>query len=315
MNDKELISILCPIFNEKDTIGHFYSEVEKVICAQTEFDWELIFINDGSTDGTSSVLQQITTFDQRVKVIELSRNFGKEIALSAGIDYSSGNAVIPIDVDLQDPVNLIPSMITKWNEGFQIVLARRSNRKNDTYLKRTTAKYFYKLINFLSDTPLPENVGDFRLMDRSVVDALKQMPENQRFMKGLFAWVGFSSCFIDYKRDNRFAGETKFNGRSLWKLALDGIINFSTLPLKVWTYCGSLGVLVCVSYAVIIFVDSLIFGNPVKGYPSTVILIIFFGSLQLIGIGILGEYIGRIFLETKRRPLYFVKNKVNFSDD
>lgn len=245
--------------------------------------------------------------DPRFRVLEFSRNFGKEAALTAGIDAARGEAVIPIDADLQDPPGLIADMVKAWREGAEVVLAKRVDRSSDGVLKRKTAAWFYQLHNKLSKTKIPENVGDFRLMDRAVVNALKQLPERQRFMKGLFAWVGFRTVTLDYTRAPRAAGETKFSGLALWNFAMEGFTSFSTAPLKVWTYLGALSAVLTFLYAVYIVIRTVVLGNQVPGYASLFVAITFFGSVQLISIGLLGEYIGRIYMETKQRPAYLIR--------
>jgi glycosyltransferase involved in cell wall biosynthesis len=247
-----------------------------------------------------------------IKVVDLSRNFGKEPALTAGLELCSGDIVIPMDVDLQDPPELIPDMIAKWQEGFDVVLAIRSDRSTDSFMKRFTASGFYKLFSRVSDVDLPDNAGDFRLMDRRVVEALKQLPERTRFMKGLFAWLGFKTTQLYFKREERFAGQGKWGSWKLWNFALDGIFSFSTTPLRIWTYLGfSLSVL-SVIYLFYVVVDTLIYGNDVAGYPSLVALLLFFNGVILMGLGVVGEYVGRIFLESKRRPIYLIREKIGF---
>lgn len=270
--------------------------------------FEVVCVNDGSTDNTLEVLKTKADEDRRVRVIDLSRNFGKEAALTAALDHSAGDAVIPIDADLQDPPELIITMIQKWHEGYEVVLARRVDRSSDSWLKRTTAKMFYRVHNFISHPSIPENVGDFRLMDRCVVEALKHLRETNRFMKGLFAWAGFRTCMIDYKREARISGTTKFNGWRLWKLAIEGITSFSTMPLTLWFYVGGIISFSTFMYGIYIFFRTLIQGIDVPGYASLVCLILFFGGLQMFGIGILGEYVGRTYTESKRRPVYIVRN-------
>jgi glycosyltransferase involved in cell wall biosynthesis len=245
--------------------------------------------------------------DPHFRVVELSRNFGKEAALTAGIDAARGDAVIPIDADLQDPPELIPTLIGEWQQGVEVVLARRTDRSADSFLKRQTAEMFYRIHNLLSPIKIPDNVGDFRLMNRASVEALKQLPERQRFMKGLFAWVGFKTAIVDYTRNPRVAGSTKFSGWKLWNFALEGVTSFSAAPLKVWSYVGGVGALLTFFYAAFIIVRTLIYGVDIPGYASLLVAILFFGSLQLISVGMLGEYLGRIYMETKQRPLYLIR--------
>ncbi|MDR2180111.1 MAG: glycosyltransferase family 2 protein [Synergistaceae bacterium] len=255
---------------------------------------------------TLDVLLSFARKDLRVKVIDLSRNFGKEAALTAAIDYASGDAMIPIDVDLQDSPELI--MVEKWHEGYEVVLAKRIDRSTDSFMKRFTAQLFYYCHNKISSPPMPENVGDFRLMDRRVTDALKTLRERHRFMKGLFAWVGFKTCVVEYTRQMRTAGKSNFNGWRLWKFALEGITSFSTFPLTMWLYLGSFISLGAFCYDMFIFLKTLILGVALPGYTSSVCMILFFGGLQLLGIGILGEYIGRTYMESKQRPIYIVRS-------
>ncbi len=303
----ELISLVVPFYNEAEAIPHFCATLLPALAAIPETDWEIVCVDDGSRDTTLLQLVALAQADPRFRVIEFSRNFGKEAALTAGIDAASGAAVIPIDADLQDPPELIARMLAAWRAGAEVVLARRMDRSSDGMLKRKTAAWFYRLHNRLSHTKIPENVGDFRLMDRVVVNALKQLPERQRFMKGLFAWVGFRTVTIDYARAPRAAGATKFSGFALWNFALEGFTSFSTAPLKIWTYLGALTALGTVLYALYIIIYTVVFGNKVPGYASLFVAITFFGSVQLISIGLLGEYIGRIYLETKQRPSYLIR--------
>ena len=306
----QLISIVVPFFNEGGAINHFYSGMSPILSLNIGCNFEVICVDDGSTDSTLSELIELTKKDTRFHILEFSRNFGKEAALSAGIDFANGDAVIPIDADLQDPPELIIKMVQLWKDGAEVVLAKRVDRSTDSFMKRKTASLFYKLHNKLSTTMrIPENVGDFRLMDRVVVDALKQLPERQRFMKGLFAWVGFKSVTVEYSRSSRSAGETKFSGWRLWNFALEGITSFSLVPLKIWTYLGLFGAFLAFLYASFIIIRTLIFGIVLPGYASLLVVVLFFGSLQLISIGILGEYIGRIYFETKNRPLYIVRKR------
>jgi glycosyltransferase involved in cell wall biosynthesis len=273
---------------------------------EVDEDYEVVFVDDGSGDGTLGILRGLASASPVVRVVQLSRNFGKEAALTAAIDFASGDAVIPIDADLQDPPEIIPKLIDKWREGYDVVLARRSDRRADSFFKRWSAKIFYHLNNKISRTPLPENVGDFRMMSRRVVDVLKQLPERQRFMKGLFAWVGFKSATVDYARAERSTGRSSFNFARLLGLAVEGITSFSSLPLVVWSYLGAVISFFSFIYAVFIVGRTVISGVDLPGYASTLCLMLFLGGVQLIGIGILGEYVGRTYMESKRRPIYIV---------
>ncbi|HQT47868.1 MAG TPA: glycosyltransferase family 2 protein, partial [Acidocella sp.] len=301
------LSLVVPFYNEAAAIQPFYDAILPCLEAIGGTAWEIVCVDDGSTDGTLLKLVALAQADGRFRVIEFSRNFGKEAALTAGIDAALGEAVVPIDADLQDPPELIAEMVAAWRAGAEVVLARRADRASDGVLKRQTAAWFYRLHNRVSKTKIPENVGDFRLMDRIVVEALKQLPERQRFMKGLFAWVGFRTVVLDYARAPRAAGTSKFSGLALWNFAIEGITSFSTLPLKIWTYLGAFSALVTLIYALFILVRTLIFGSSVPGYASLFVAVLFFGSVQLISIGLLGEYIGRIYLETKQRPGYLIR--------
>ena len=307
MAQRPLVSIVTPFYNEGEGVKHFYQVMAQTMEKLPDFDFEIVCVDDGSRDSTLEQLIAISKTDPRVTVLEFSRNFGKEPAMTAGIDVTSGDCVIPIDADLQDPPALITEMLKKWQEGAEVVLAKRVDRSTDSYAKRTTALMFYRLHNALSGLQIPENVGDYRLMDRVVVDALKQLPERQRFMKGLFAWVGFKTATVEYVRDARLVGDSKFSGWKLWNFAIEGITSFSLVPLKVWTYVGGIGALFAFCYAVFVVIKTLVFGIDVPGYASLLVVILFFGSLQLICLGVLGEYIGRIYFESKQRPLYLIR--------
>lgn len=300
------ISLVVPVFNEEDTIPIFYKAVREYEQLK-EYEVEIVFINDGSKDSTENIINALAISDELVKSLSFTRNFGKEPALFAGLDHASGDAVIPIDVDLQDPIEVIPLLIEKWKNGADMVLAKRTDRSTDGHLKRKSAEMFYKLHNKISTPKIEENVGDFRLMSRETVENIQKLPERNLFMKGILSWVGGRTEVVEYARAERCAGESKFNGWKLWNLALEGITSFSTFPLRVWTYIG-LGVSVfAFLYAAWMIVDKIIWGNPVPGYPSLMTAILFLGGVQLIGIGVLGEYIGRIYIETKRRPKYIIK--------
>jgi glycosyltransferase involved in cell wall biosynthesis len=309
MAQRPLVSIVTPFYNEGEGVKHFYQVMTQTMEKLPDFDFEIVCVDDGSRDNTLEQLIAISKTDPRVSVLEFSRNFGKEPAMTAGIDAAAGDCVIPIDADLQDPPALISQMLQKWQEGAEVVLAKRIDRSTDTYAKRTTALMFYRLHNALSHLQIPENVGDYRLMDRVVVDALKQLPERQRFMKGLFAWVGFKTVTVDYSREARLAGESKFSGWKLWNFAIEGITSFSLAPLKVWVYIGSFGALFAFIYASFIVIRTLIFGIDLPGYASLLVVTLFFASLQLISLGVIGEYIGRIYFESKQRPLYLIRKK------
>lgn len=303
------VSLIVPVFNEEQAINLFYQAVRRELrLDRTEV--EIVFINDGSSDLTGEQATALAQADDQVVLINFSRNFGKEPALFAGLEYATGDAVIPMDVDLQDPISVIPLLIEQWQKGADVVLAKRRNRATDSYLKRHSASLFYHLLNRISYTRIEENVGDFRLMDRKVVDVIRALPEHQLFMKGVLSWAGFNSVVVEYERARRVAGDSKFNGWKLWNLALEGVTSFSTVPLRLWTYVGGCVSIFAVLYAVYMVLDKIFFGNSVPGYPSLMTAILFLGGVQLIGIGVLGEYIGRIYIESKHRPRYVVKDIV-----
>lgn len=303
------LSIVVPMYNEEEAMAHFFKRVQTVLKTVTEA-YEIICVNDGSQDLTLARLREWAETDARIKVVNLSRNFGKEIALSAGLDHAVGKAVVPIDADLQDPPEVIPLMLAKWRAGAKLVLAKRRDRSSDGWLKRATANGAYWLFSKLSRPQIPQNVGDFRLMDRVVVDAIKRLPERSRFMKGLFAWVGYEAEIVEYDREARSAGETKWNYWKLWNFALDGITSFSSLPLRIWSYLGFGVSIFAMGYLAWTVAKTLIFGLDVPGYASLMSVILFFNGISLIGIGVLGEYLGRIFTEVKARPLYIVSETI-----
>ncbi|WP_126283621.1 glycosyltransferase family 2 protein [Burkholderia stagnalis] len=304
-----LISLVVPFYNEGEAVEHFFDVVMPLMSGIDGIRFEIVCVNDGSRDDTLDRLIAIGTKDRRVRVIDLTRNFGKEAALTAGIDEAVGDAVIPIDADLQDPPSLIPVMIEHWRGGAEVVAARRTNRACDSFAKRTAAKLYYRVHNALSEVKLPENVGDFRLMDRQVVNALRSLPERRRFMKGLFAWVGFRTVIVDYEREARSAGKSKFSGWKLWNFALEGITSFSTVPLRSWTYIGLGIAALSFVYGSFIVTRTLMFGNPVPGYASLISAMLFISGIELVGIGVVGEYVGRIYYETKERPVYLVRRR------
>ncbi|WP_097304901.1 glycosyltransferase family 2 protein [Pseudomonas chlororaphis] len=307
------ISLIVPVFNEEQAIGLFYQAVRRELRFE-QGDVEIVFINDGSSDRTAEEVKALAQMDEQVLLINFSRNFGKEPALFAGLEHASGDAVIPMDVDLQDPISVIPRLIEEWQKGADVVLAKRRGRAADSYLRRCSAALFYHLLNRIAYTRIEENVGDFRLMDRKVVDVIRTLPEHQLFMKGVLSWAGFTTVVVEYERAGRVAGNSKFNGWKLWNLALEGITSFSTVPLRLWTYIGGGISIFAVLYAVYMVLDKIFFGNSVPGYPSLMTAILFLGGVQLIGIGILGEYVGRIYIEAKHRPRYVIKDVIGGKD-
>lgn len=303
---RPLVSLVVPFYNESAGVAAFQAAITATIDAIQSVEFEIVCVDDGSRDDTLARLLAMIPHDGRFRVIELSRNFGREAALTAGIEAARGSAVIPMDADLQDPPHLIMRMVAAWRDGADVVLARRVDRAADSFTRRKTAQFFYRFHNQVSSVKIPENVGDFRLMDRKVVDALARLPESQRFMKGLFAWVGFRQLAVPYAREPRLAGGSKFNYWRLWNLALEGITSFSTVPLRLATYIGVATALLAFIWGLVIVVRTLAWGDEVQGWPTMMTVILFLGGLQLVALGIIGEYLGRIYLETKQRPLYLV---------
>jgi len=304
--NRHILSIIVPVYNEEAVIREFQSRLSDVLDGLS-MTVEVIYINDGSSDTTLEVLDTLREQDERIYLLDLSRNFGKELAMTAGLDHACGDAVIIIDADLQDPPELIPDMLDTWQQGFDVVYMKRRSRKGETWFKRLTAYGFYKLISKLGKVKIPENVGDFRLMDRRAVTALCSLREENRFMKGLFAWVGYSQKALLYDRDERFAGETKWNYFKLWTLSLEGVTSFSTAPLKLASMLGLIIASGSFFYGLLVIINTILFGESVRGYPTMMVVILFLGGVQLITTGILGEYLGRMFMETKQRPLYLLK--------
>ena len=303
-----MLSIIIPAYNEEEVLGEFYRRLIGVL-SKIDLPYELVFVNDGSRDSTLQLLEGLSQQDGSVVVIDLSRNFGKEIAVSAGIDFCRGDAVVIIDADLQDPPELIPELVKQWQLGYDNVYARRTSRDGESMLKKATSYLFYRFIRGMTHIDIPADTGDFRLLSRRAVDALKQLPERNRFMKGLYAWIGYSAIAVDYRRDPRYAGKTKWNYWKLWNFALEGITSFTEVPLKLASYVGGFMAFAAICYGVYIIIKTVVLGNDVPGYPSLIVTILFLGGIQLIFIGVLGEYLGRAFAEIKQRPLYFV-NKI-----
>lgn len=306
MNDATLLSIIVPVFNEQEVLGEFYQRTVQVL-ADVDAVVEIIFVNDGSTDYSLIMLEDLRDNDPRVAILDLSRNFGKDIAMTAGLDHARGDAVVIIDADLQDPPELIPQMLEEWRHGFDVVYAQRRSRAGESVFKKTTASLFYRIMQRISRVQIPVDTGDFRLLSRRAVDALSGLRERHRFMKGLFAWIGYPQKAILYDRDARHDGKTKWNYLALWNFALEGVTSFSTLPLKVATYLGTLTAFGAFLFGLFIIVQTLFFGNPVAGYPSLLVVVLFLGGIQLMALGVIGEYLGRMFDETKGRPLYLLK--------
>ncbi|NJK47046.1 glycosyltransferase family 2 protein [Candidatus Gracilibacteria bacterium] len=309
-NDVEL-SVVVPCYNEEPNLDYLFERLTAVL-ARLNLEYEIICVNDGSVDNTLKRLIEYHHRNPTIKIVNFSRNFGKEIALSAGIDYTIGAAVVPIDADLQDPPELIEQLLAKWREGYDVVYAVRRSRKGETWFKRLTAGAFYRVISAMTNITIPQDTGDFRLLDRQVVEALKQLPERRRFMKGLFAWVGYQQSAIEYDRDPRYQGNTKWNYWKLWNFALEGITSFSFAPLKIWSYVGLVISLVSFVYASFLVIRTLIFGIDVPGYASIMVAVLFLGGVQMLSLGFIGEYLGRVYDEVKQRPLYLVRDCYGF---
>ena len=313
-NTRPVISIVAPFYNEELLIDLFFRTVIDIL-EETEMEWEIVCGDDGSRDRTLERLLAGARANPSVKILQLSRNFGKEAALTAGMEASSGDVVILIDADLQDPPELISRMLDKWREGYDVVYGVRQSRASDSLGKRISAGGFYRIFNKLTPTPVPANAGDFRLMDRRVVDRVRELPERTRFMKGLFAWVGFKSTAIAYDRPGRVAGQSAWSYWKLWNFALDGLTSFSTMPLRIWTYVGLTVSLLSFLYASFLVFRTLVVGVDLPGYASLMVVILFLGGIQLISLGVIGEYLGRVFIEVKQRPVYLVDQVYQFGPD
>ncbi len=299
------LSVVVPVFNEEEVLPEFHRRLAGVLD-KLPAQSEIIYVNDGSVDHSLHEIRRLKKEDARIAIVDLSRNFGKEIAMTAGFDHARGDAVVVIDADLQDPPELIPEMIKHWREGFDVVYAQRTSRAGESVFKKTTAHLFYRIIQKLSRVEIPRDVGDFRLLSRRAADALAGLREQHRFMKGLFAWIGYSQKAVSYQRDSRHDGKTKWSYIGLWNFAIEGITSFSTIPLKAATYLGMLAAFAAFLFGMFIVLQTLLYGNPVPGYPSLLVVVLFLGGIQLMALGVIGEYLGRMFDETKRRPLYLI---------
>jgi glycosyltransferase involved in cell wall biosynthesis len=299
------LQIIVPVFNEQEVVDLFYEKMKQILTT-CDVDWSILFVDDGSTDGTVQHIEFLRHKDNRIGYITLSRNFGKEYALTAGLDHADADVVVVIDVDLQDPPELIPQMLDLWSEGYDVVYATRKAREGETYLKKATASWFYKIINKMSNISIPKDTGDYRLLDIKAVRAINKLRESNRFMKGLFAWVGYKQKAIYFDRKERAAGTTKFNFSKLFSFAIDGITSFSYVPLKFATWIGTIVALLSFAYGIKVIAKALIFGGDPQGYPTMMVVILFLGGIQLMALGIIGEYLGRLFEENKRRPLYLI---------
>ncbi len=306
MENKKLITILVPAYNEQDVLSMLYERLSKIMDSNTNYNFEILFVNDGSKDKTLDIIKNMRLYDNRVCYLNLSRNYGKETAMIAGLDYSKGDAVIIIDADLQDPPELIPEMIKYWEQGYDDVYAKRRSRKGETWLKKFTSKMYYKTLQSVTKIEIQKDTGDFRLLDRRCVEALKQIRESQRYTKGLFSWIGYNKKEILYDRDPRAAGQTKWNYKKLIDLSIDGLTSFTTAPLRWSAIIGILISIIGFIYMLTIIIKTIVSGVDVPGYASTMVVILFIGGIQLIFLGVIGEYLGRAFYETKNRPIYFV---------
>ena len=306
MENKKLVTILVPAYNEQEVLNMLYDRLSNIMNSMPNYDFEILFVNDGSKDKTLNIIQELREHDKRVCYLNLSRNYGKEIAMIAGLDYSKGDAVIIIDADLQDPPELIPEMVSFWEQGYDDVYAKRKSRKGETFLKKFTSKMYYKTLQSFTKIEIQKDTGDFRLLDRRCVEALKQFRESQRYTKGLFSWIGYNKKEILYDRDPRAAGKTKWNYRKLINLSIDGITSFTTAPLRWATTTGIIISILGFIYMMFIIIKTLAYGVDVPGYSSTMVVMLFLGGIQLIFLGIIGEYLGRAFYESKHRPIYFV---------
>ena len=304
------LSVIIPVFNEESVLAPLRARLEPAVRACTQ-EYEIIFVNDGSTDGTLALLKTWAAEDTHLKIISLSRNYGKETAITAGLAAATGDGVALLDADLQDPPEILTAFWEKLNAGYDNIYGVREDRSSDSFLKRVTAGLFYKVYNYLSDTPLPPHAGDCRLLSRRAVNAVLALPERERFMKGLFTWVGYKSVAVPFVREKRAAGRTKWSYWKLWNFALNGLTASTTLPLKLWTYFGLLVSAAAFVFALWTAYKKIVFGNPVSGYTSLMVAILFFSGVQLITLGVIGEYLSRIFNEVKQRPAYFIDEKIN----
>jgi len=308
---KKKVSILIPCYNEEQTLPQLYAQLVQLMDSDNNHEWEIMFVNDGSNDGTLALLQQLQRQDQRVNYLDLSRNFGKENAMLAGFDHVTGDCMVIMDADLQHPPTLIPTMIEWWEQGYDDVYAKRASRGKESWLRKRLSLLFYKLLQTSSRFTMLANVGDFRLLDRCCINALKRMRESERYTKGMYCWIGFKKKEVTFEQGDRAAGQSSWTYRSLFSLALDGITSFSTLPLRISTIMGCIISVGALLYMLYIFITALLWGDPVQGFPTLAVIILFLGGIQLLSLGVIGEYIGRIYNETKNRPDYIVREHNN----
>ncbi|HDR3581922.1 glycosyltransferase family 2 protein [Bacillus anthracis] len=311
---QKLISVVVPMYFEEEVAQECYNRLKSVML-QNDINYEFVFVNDGSTDRTMEILSEIAANDYRTKIVNFARNFGHQVAVTAGIAATKGDAIVIIDADLQDPPEVIPELIAKWEEGYEVVYAKRKQRKGETWFKLLTAKYFYKFLNYMSDIDIPKDTGDFRIIDRKVADVFNQMTERNRFIRGMMSWVGFRQTYVEYERDERFAGETKYPLKKMIKFASDGIIAFSTKPLRIVMSLGLLSVLISIIVLLYTITVKIIGNGTQTGWASIMVAITFFSGIQLLGLGIVGQYIARIYDESKNRPIYIVKETINIDQE
>ncbi|MES5952748.1 glycosyltransferase family 2 protein [Bacillus fungorum] len=311
---QKLISVVVPMYFEEEVAQECYNRLKSVML-QNDINYEFVFVNDGSTDRTMEILSEIAANDYRTKIVNFARNFGHQVAVTAGIAAAKGDAIVIIDADLQDPPEVIPELIAKWEEGYEVVYAKRKQRKGETWFKLLTAKYFYKFLNYMSDIDIPKDTGDFRIIDRKVADVFNQMTERNRFIRGMMSWVGFRQTYVEYERDERFAGETKYPLKKMIKFASDGIIAFSTKPLRIVMTLGLLSVLISIIVLLYTITVKIIGTGTQTGWASIMVAITFFSGIQLLGLGIVGQYIARIYDESKNRPIYIVKETINIEQE
>jgi glycosyltransferase involved in cell wall biosynthesis len=304
-----LISIIVPLYNEESNILPFYQKLDATIN-QIEHEFEILFVNDGSSDSSINILKKLQKKHKNISIIDLSRNFGKEIAITAGLDHCRGDAAVIMDADLQHPPYLIKELVDNWQDGYEVVYTVNDTREDEDFHKRSLTKAFYKILNLFSSYKIPENAGDFRLLDRKAIDAITKFREQHRFMKGLYSFIGYKQKAISYKPEMRYSGSTKWNYFKLINFAIEGITSFSSSPLRIATYLGIVCATFAFVYALEIIIQTIFYGNPVSGYPSIMVMILFLGGVQLICLGIIGEYIGRVFDETKTRPLYIIREHI-----
>ena len=311
---QKLISVVVPMYFEEEVAQECYNRLKSVML-QNDINYEFVFVNDGSTDRTMEILSEIAANDYRTKIVNFARNFGHQVAVTAGIAAAKSDAIVIIDADLQDPPEVIPELIAKWEEGYEVVYAKRKQRKGETWFKLLTAKYFYKFLNYMSDIDIPKDTGDFRIIDRKVADVFNQMTERNRFIRGMMSWVGFRQTYVEYERDERFAGETKYPLKKMIKFASDGIIAFSTKPLRIVMSLGLLSVLISIIVLLYTITVKIIGNGTQTGWASIMVAITFFSGIQLLGLGIVGQYIARIYDESKNRPIYIVKKTINIDQE